>query len=176
MLLTISNESQAVLQVDRLFFSPSAATLCGTPDPTLRLSRSARRPVRAPAGLGPGPGPAGGRNGLLPILGHWEVLAGPGRAWAQAGQGARARSRIALRGFRRWPGSPVRLTGFPSSGHRAPPTLFSSARVTLLPCLPCVQRRVQRLVSVALTISRRGPLGSRPTGLPRRRRRMASAV
>ena len=54
MLLMISNESQAVL--GRLFFSPSAATLWrGTPDPTLWLSGSARRPARAPAGPQPGP-------------------------------------------------------------------------------------------------------------------------
>jgi hypothetical protein len=58
MLQTSSNESQAVL--GRLFFSPSAATLCrGTPDPTLtRLSGSARRPALTPAGPGTGP-PAG---------------------------------------------------------------------------------------------------------------------
>ncbi len=56
-----------------------------------------------------------------------------------------------------------RLQGFPSSGRQAPPALLSLARVTLLPCLPCVG------VSVALTISR-GPLGADRgrSALPRR--------
>jgi hypothetical protein len=111
MLLTSSNESQAVL--GRLFFSHSAATLCrGTPDPTLRLSGSARRPALTPAGPSTGPGPAGGRAGLLPILRHWEVRAGSGQALAQAGPGAR--SLLALRGFRRLVGGAA--AGLPEFG------------------------------------------------------------
>jgi hypothetical protein len=118
----------------------------------LRLSGSARRPDRAPAGPGTGPGPSGGRAGLLPILRHREVRAGSGQARAQAGP--RAQSRRALRGFRRLAGEAAAgLPEFGTPGSARPPALFSPAWVTLLPCLPGVG------VSVALTISR-GPLGA----------------
>ena len=149
MLLTSSFEAQAVPGL--LFFSPSAATLCrGTPDPTLWRSGSAHRPARAPAGPGPGPGPgpAGGRAGLHPIHGRLGVRAGPGPG---PGPG-RAQGPARTSGFRRQAGG-GRLRGFPTSGRRAPPTLFSPARVIQLPCLLCFG------VSVALTILR-GSLGA----------------
>jgi hypothetical protein len=78
----------------RLFFfaflQPFRDRLChGTPDPTLRLSESARRPARA--GPGSGPAPAGGRAGLLPIRGRLVARAGPGRARALLALGGAGR-------------------------------------------------------------------------------------
>jgi hypothetical protein len=103
----ISNESQAVL--GRLFFSPSAATLCrGTPDPTLWLSGSARRPARAPAGPQPGPVLLGDVPGSSALGGAGRV--GPGPGSGRAG----ARSRLALRGFRRLAGGAA--AGLPEFG------------------------------------------------------------
>ena len=118
-----------------------------------------------PAGRpGPQPGPSRARSswGTCLALRHREVRAGSGQARAQAGPGAR--SRLALRGFRRLAGG-GRLRGFPSPGRRAPPALFSPARVTLLLCLSGVG------VSAALTIPR-GPHGAGRgrSALPRRRR------
>ena len=172
MLLMSSNESQAVL--GRLFFSPSAATLWrGTPDPTLWLSGSARRPARAPAGPQPGPVQLGDVPGSSALGGAGRVGPGPGpgrarpgprsgQARAQAGPGGPGR--LALPGVSTT-GRGGRLRGFPSSGRRAPPALSSPAGVTLLLCLSGVG------VSAALTIPR-GPLGAGRgrSALPRRRR------
>jgi len=165
MLLMCSMGSQAVLGL--LFFSPSAATLCrGTPDPTLLLSGSARRPARAPAGPQPGPVQLGDVPGSSASGGAGRVGPGPGSGRARPGlrPGPAARSRLALPGVSTT-GRGGRLRGFPSSGRRAPPALSSPAWVTLLLCLSGVG------VSAALTIPR-GPLGAGRgrSALPRRRR------
>ena len=157
MLLMISNESQAVL--GRLFFSPSAATLWrGTPDPTLWLSGSARRPARAPAGPQPGQVQLGDVPGSSALGGAGRVGPGPGSGRAGGPEPA-STSGVSTTG------RGGRLRGFPSSGRRAPPALSSPAWVTLLLCLPGVG------VSAALTIPR-GPLGAGRgrSALPRRRR------
>jgi hypothetical protein len=111
MLLMSSNESQAVL--GRLFFSPSAATLCrGTPDPTLWLSGSARRPARAPAGPQPGPVQLGDVPGSSALGGAGRVGPGPGPGRARPGpRSGQARAQAG-------PGGPGRLAlpGVPTTG------------------------------------------------------------
>jgi hypothetical protein len=106
MLLTCSNESQAVL--GRLFFSPSAATLCrGTPDPPLVFpGRPAGRPRPQP---GPAPGPVllGDVPGFFRSFGTGRCGPGRARPGLRPGRGPglpRPRSRLALRGFRRLAG------------------------------------------------------------------------
>jgi hypothetical protein len=97
-----------------------------------------------PAGL-PGPGPAGGRAGLLPICGRLELRAGPG-----GGRAGPSRARDPTSGVRRQAGG--RLRGLPTSGCRAPPVLSSPFRVAVLPCLLASVG-----VSVALTMLRGSP-------------------
>jgi hypothetical protein len=138
MLLMCSMGSQAVLGL--LFFSPSAATICrGTPDPTLGFpGRPAGRPGTQP---GPDPGPVlrGDVPGFLRSMFAWT-----GRAGTRPGTGARAPAPGRAGpgagshdgGFDDRPG--WRLRGFPSSGRRAPPALFSPAWVILLLRLPCL--------------------------------------
>ena len=144
---------QAVLGL--LFFSPSAAALCrGTPDPTLGFpGRPAGRPGTQP-GPDLGPVPRGDVPGFLRSMFAWTGRAGtrPGagpraRAPGRAGPGAGSHDG----GFDDRPG--WRLRGFPSSGCRAPPALFSPAWVILLLRLPCL---------VCLLLFLRGP--SEPTG------------
>ena len=108
MLLMSSNESQAVL--GRLFFSPSAATLWrGTPDPTLWLSGSARRPARAPAGPQPGQVQLGDVPGSSALGGAGRVGPGPGSGRAR-GPGPASTSG----GFDDWPGGAA--AGLPEFG------------------------------------------------------------
>ena len=126
--LMYSVGSQAVLGL--LFFSPSAATLCrGTPDPTLGFpGRPAGRPGTQP---GPDPGPVllGDVPGFCRSMIAWSFGQGPG--WAGPGAGSH------VGGF------DDRLGGggcgaSRTSGRRAPPALFSPARVILLLRLPCL--------------------------------------
>jgi hypothetical protein len=109
---------------------------------------SAAEPLTPPlafrVGPPPGPGPAGGRAGLLPIHGR---LAGAGRTGAgpRAGSGPRAGpgpGRLALRGFRRQAGgggcgaSRLRDTGL--RPHRSHPHGSSCRCVCLLQCVSCL--------------------------------------
>jgi hypothetical protein len=83
---------------------------------------SAAEPLTPPFGFpgrpagrpGPQPGPSRARScwGTCLALRHWEVRAGSGQARAQAGPGAR--SRLALRGFRRLAGGAA--AGLPEFG------------------------------------------------------------
>jgi hypothetical protein len=127
------------------FAAPSFSTACGrrSSSSTVCTSSAAMggfpgRPAGRPgAQPGPDPGPVlrGGRAGLPPI--HVR-LDGPGRdsarhrAPGRAGPGAGSHDG----GFDDRPG--WRLRGFPSSGRRAPPALFSPAWVFLLLRLPCL--------------------------------------
>jgi hypothetical protein len=133
--LTRVSGSQAGLPL--LFFSPSAAAFFrGTPDPTLGFpGRPAGRPGTQP---GPDPGPVllGDVPGFCRSMIAWSC--GPGRGPARARAPGRAGPGAGSHdgGFDDRPG--WRLRGFPSSGCRAPPALFSPAWVILLLRLPCL--------------------------------------
>ena len=131
----------------------SSAAMGGFP------GRPAGRPGTQP---GPDPGPVlrGDVPGFLRSMFAWTGRAGtrPGtgpraRAPGRAGPGAGSHDG----GFDDRPG--WRLRGFPSSGCRAPPALFSPAWVILLLRLPCL---------VCLLLFLRGP--SEPTGVRGRAR------
>ena len=141
--LTSSVESQAVLGL--LFFSPSAATLCrGTPDPTQSWrSGSAHQPARPQPGQGPvlGPGLVGDVPGFFRSMVAWGCGPDRGRVLGRAGPGPGPTRSSGVSTT----GRGGRLRGFPTSGCRAPLTLFSPTRVFLLLSLLCFR------VSVALT-------------------------
>ena len=120
----------------------SSAAMGGFP------GRPAGRPGTQP---GPDPGPVllGDVPGFCRSMIAWSCGPGrgPARAPGRAGPGAGSHDG----GFDDRPG--WRLWGFPSSGCRAPPALFSPAWVILLLRLPCL---------VCLLLFLRGP--SEPTG------------